>query len=234
MTDQAEPSLEQDDSGGAPHAQSVTLEDQPAGHETPTDDLTEPKDTSLAQEHHIRELEHSDAEEQPDVDSGAPERELEVESHAEKAIHEESIGQQPSGVATDLATNVDGIPTDVPSFQTRDPLEEIGEPKDVHEEINQESLLKELKEALAEQEKARLSNSQLQHRIAEYLSKKKTEEQGEPGRSSADLEKRYMQCLASIDVIHSELQSAERSFQSNEAQMIQQRDDMLVQVQKAV
>lgn len=41
------------------------------------------------------------------------------------------------------------------------------------------------------------------------------------------------QCPASLDVIHSELQSAERSFQSHEVEMVQRRDGMLAQVQKA-
>ena len=98
----------------------------------------------------------------------------------------------------------------------------------------------------------------------------KTEEQADPGRSTADLEKRYTHCLgrtrawlvkgcgygimglymgvwgcatihaccfinipASLDVIHSELQTAERNFQLNEEDMILRRDEMLAQVNKA-
>ena len=47
------------------------------------------------------------------------------------------------------------------------------EATELHQEVHQESLLKDLREALAEQEKMKLTSAQLQHRIAEYLSRKK-------------------------------------------------------------
>ena len=74
----------------------------------------------------------------------------------------------------DQAANVSSPPIDKPSLQASELFKE--EAKDVPEEapeVHRESLLKDLKEALAEQERSKLTNAQLQHRIAEYLSRKK-------------------------------------------------------------
>lgn len=77
----------------------------------------------------------------------------------------------------DQAANVSSPPIDKPSLQASELFTEAKEEaKDVPEEapeVHRESLLKDLKEALAEQERSKLTNAQLQHRIAEYLSRKK-------------------------------------------------------------
>lgn len=241
MTEQAEVSVEQDDTtgGGVPHAQSTALENGPdEGLTEEQEDLTEPKEQvedSAQEENYIQEPDLSEVEGRPDADGGVLEWELQV---ADAIIQEESVGQEPPSVATDQVSNVgNALLTDEQSLQTNELLPEATEgAKDELQapEVHQESLLKDLREVLAEQERSKLTNAQLQHRIAEYLSRKKTEEQGDPGRSTADLEKRYLQCLVSLDIIHSELQSAERNFQTNEEQMVQQRDEMLAQVQRAV
>jgi len=86
---------------------------------------------------------------------------------------------------------------------------------------------------LAEQDRLKSVKSQLQHKIAEYLARKKTEERPNPGRNVTDQEKRYVQCMAALDSLQEELVSMQESVEQQERELKALRDHKLAEGNQA-
>jgi hypothetical protein len=117
---------------------------------------------------------------------------------------------------------------------TEDDREKPAEDDTDEPALSREDVIAELMEQLSTHEQLRATNARLQHKIAEYLSKKKTEDRHDPSKSVTDHEQRYFKCMDALESLQTEdaLMESKRKLEKAEIEERSKAHLSLVEAKK--